>query len=53
MPATLPPNRFKRALAEGKPQIGLWLSLASPAATEVTAGAGFDWLLIDMEHSPN
>jgi len=48
-----PQNRFKRALAEGRPQIGLWLSLASPAATEVAAGAGFDWLLIDMEHAPN
>jgi 4-hydroxy-2-oxoheptanedioate aldolase len=50
---TLPTNRFKHALAAGTPQIGLWLSLASPNATEVAAGAGFDWLLIDMEHSPN
>ena len=49
----LPQNRFKRALAARTPQIGLWLSLASPAATEVAAGAGFDWLLIDMEHAPN
>ncbi len=49
----MPQNRFKRALAAGAPQIGLWMSLASPAATEVAAGAGFDWLLLDMEHSPN
>jgi 4-hydroxy-2-oxoheptanedioate aldolase len=49
----LPQNRFKHALAQGKPQIGLWLSLASPAVTEVAAGAGFDWLLLDMEHAPN
>jgi 4-hydroxy-2-oxoheptanedioate aldolase len=49
----LPQNRFKRALHLKTPQIGLWLSLASPAATEVAAGAGFDWLLIDMEHAPN
>src|SRR4051794_35669137 len=49
----LPPNRFKHALAAGQTQIGLWLSLASPTATEVSAGAGFDWLLLDMEHSPN
>jgi 4-hydroxy-2-oxoheptanedioate aldolase len=49
----MPQNRFKRALASGETQIGLWLSLASPAATEVAAGAGFDWLLIDMEHAPN
>ena len=49
----MPQNRFKRALASGTPQIGLWMSLASPSATEVAAGAGFDWLLLDMEHSPN
>jgi 4-hydroxy-2-oxoheptanedioate aldolase len=49
----MPQNRFKRALAAGTQQIGLWMSLASPAATEVAAGSGFDWLLLDMEHSPN
>jgi 4-hydroxy-2-oxoheptanedioate aldolase len=49
----LPTNNFKRALAAGKPQIGLWLSMTSPVATEVVAGAGFDWVLVDMEHSAN
>src|SRR5260221_6406289 len=43
----------KRALAAGKPKIGLWLSMTSPVATEVVAGAGFDWVLVDMEHSAN
>jgi 4-hydroxy-2-oxoheptanedioate aldolase len=47
------PNRFKRALAAHRQQIGFWLNFASPTVTEVCAGAGFDWLLIDMEHSPN
>jgi len=46
-------NPFKRALLEGKVQIGLWANLCSNVATEVTAGAGFDWLLIDTEHAPN
>ena len=46
-------NPFKRALAAGQAQIGLWNSLASAATVEVVAGAGFDWLLVDMEHSPN
>jgi 4-hydroxy-2-oxoheptanedioate aldolase len=46
-------NRFKRALIAGTPQIGLWLTLTSPVATEVAAGAGFDWLLVDMEHCAN
>ena len=49
----LPQNRFKQALGAGKPQIGLWSSLSSNYTVEVIAGAGFDWLLLDMEHSPN
>ena len=49
----LPRNRFKKALREGKQQIGLWVSLANPYVAEVVAGSGFDWLLIDGEHSPN
>ena len=49
----LPRNRFKRALHDGKPQIGLWSSLASHYTVEVIAGAGFDWILLDSEHSPN
>lgn len=49
----LPANPFKQALAERRPQIGLWQGLASHYSTEICAGAGFDWLLIDGEHSPN
>jgi 4-hydroxy-2-oxoheptanedioate aldolase len=48
----LPVNRFKHALAAGRSQIGLWCSLSSHYSIEVVAGAGFDWLLLDMEHSP-
>ncbi|WP_454725311.1 MULTISPECIES: 4-hydroxy-2-oxoheptanedioate aldolase [Cupriavidus] len=46
-------NPFKAALSAGKPQIGLWVSMASPYLAEVSATAGFDWLLIDGEHAPN
>ncbi len=49
----LPQNSFKRALNAGKRQIGLWSSLASHYSVEVIAGAGFDWILLDTEHSPN
>ena len=49
----LPQNAFKRALKAGKTQIGLWSSLSSNYTVEVIAGAGFDWILLDMEHSPN
>lgn len=49
----LKPNAFKRGLASGKPQIGLWCSLCSPIGAEILGDAGFDWLLIDTEHAPN
>lgn len=48
-----PVNTFKQAMADKRAQIGLWLGLASPNSTEICAGAGFDWLLIDGEHAPN
>jgi len=49
----LPANHFKRALKAGKRQIGLWCSLSHHYATELVAGSGFDWILLDTEHSPN
>jgi 4-hydroxy-2-oxoheptanedioate aldolase len=49
----LPVNHFKRAIKAGKVQIGLWSSLASHVTVEIIAGSGFDWLLLDTEHSPN
>src|SRR5216683_5750115 len=48
----LPQNGFKRALASARAQIGLWSSLSSNYTVEVIAGAGFDWILLDTEHSP-
>jgi 4-hydroxy-2-oxoheptanedioate aldolase len=48
-----PTNPFKQALADKRTQIGLWLGLADAYCAEICAGAGFDWLLIDGEHSPN
>lgn len=51
MPA--PVNPFKRAIARGDLQLGCWLGLADPYIAEISAGAGFDWLVVDSEHSPN
>jgi 4-hydroxy-2-oxoheptanedioate aldolase len=48
-----PVNRFKQALKEGRTQYGLWASLMGPLNTEICAAAGFDWLLLDGEHTPN
>ncbi|MGH8634270.1 MAG: 2-dehydro-3-deoxyglucarate aldolase, partial [Burkholderiales bacterium] len=49
----LPVNKFKRALKDGKPQIGMWASLSSHIVAEILAQAGFDWVLLDPAHSPN
>ena len=46
-------NAFKHGLAAGQLQIGLWSSLCSNIAAEVIGDAGFDWILLDTEHSPN
>lgn len=47
------PNTFRQNLLSGQIQIGCWLSLGSPIATEVVGLADFDWLLLDGEHAPN
>src|SRR5258708_33311535 len=49
----LPRNQFKHAIRAGRQQIGLWVSLADAYCTEIVSGSGFDWILIDGEHSPN
>ncbi|OBQ86042.1 HpcH/HpaI aldolase/citrate lyase family protein [Mesorhizobium sp. WSM3873] len=46
-------NSLKAAVKAGQPHIGIWCSLASALTTEVVAGSGAGWLLIDGEHSPN
>ena len=45
-------NRVKRMLLEGKRTAGAWLQIGSPITAEILAQAGFDWLIIDMEHGP-
>lgn len=51
--STLAGNSFKERLLAGEPQIGLWLSIPSAFTAEICATAGFDWLLLDGEHTPN
>lgn len=48
----MPVNRFKRDLSEQKTQIGLWSSTGSVAAVEMLGSAGYDWILLDTEHTP-
>lgn len=46
-------NRFAHALRNKDKQVGLWITLCSNFAAEVVAPAGYDWVLLDMEHSHN
>ena len=46
-------NAFKHAIAADQLQIGLWCSLCSNIAADIVRDCGFDWLLLDTEHSPN
>lgn len=46
-----PRNLFKHALCARRQQIGYWLNLPDTAVAEIAAGAGFDWLLVDGEHT--
>lgn len=48
----LPENTFKRRLLAGEPQIGVWATIPDASVVEAMAGAGFDWILIDTEHTP-
>lgn len=46
-------NPFKRKLKNKELQLGLWVNAVSPIMAEITATAGYDWLLFDGEHGPN
>jgi 4-hydroxy-2-oxoheptanedioate aldolase len=43
-------NQMKARLQSGKPALGCSIMIPSPQMVEMAAHAGFDWVLIDMEH---
>ena len=43
---------FKEELHAGKPKMGLFLNSSSPTIAEQLSCAGYDWLLVDMQHGP-
>ena len=47
-----PPNPVKVKLAAGQPVIGAIISVNSPEIAAHIAGLGYDFLWIEMEHSP-
>ncbi|OAH29639.1 5-keto-4-deoxy-D-glucarate aldolase [Corynebacterium stationis] len=51
-PVELPDNFAKHVTHSDSAQVGLFISSGSETNAEIAASAGFDWLLIDAEHSP-
>src|SRR5690606_21826905 len=45
-------NPVTDKLRNGQPAVGSWLTLCSPVAAESMASVGWDWLVVDAEHSP-
>ena len=45
-------NLLKEKLMKGESVVGCFVGLGHPDVTEVLSRMGFDWLLIDGEHSP-
>src|SRR5205085_10070101 len=48
----LPVNHFKHAIVAGKTPVGVWLVSAAPSTAEALGCVGFDFLVVDMEHTP-
>ncbi|MBB2773168.1 UNVERIFIED_ORG: 4-hydroxy-2-oxoheptanedioate aldolase [Mycolicibacterium obuense] len=46
-------NRWTQRIGDGAPRFGMWLASGSGYVTEICAGSGIDWLLLDQEHAPN
>lgn len=53
MPLRLDPSFREHLASSERALIGMWSCSGSALVTEVAAGSGLDWLLIDMEHSAN
>lgn len=45
-------QKLKNHVTGSTPSFGCWIMSRDPIMTEVLAGAGFDWLAVDMEHAP-
>lgn len=50
--STITTNPVTDKLRSGQPSVGSWLTLCSPVVAESMAQVGWDWLVVDAEHSP-
>jgi 4-hydroxy-2-oxoheptanedioate aldolase len=45
-------NHVRAKLKRGEPSVGTWLILPDPMAAQLMSRVGFDWLTVELEHSP-
>jgi 2-keto-3-deoxy-L-rhamnonate aldolase RhmA len=43
-------NKLRQACLDRAISLGTWMQIGHPAPAEVFAGAGFDWVAVDLEH---
>ena len=44
-------EKIKQKLKNKQPSIGTWMTIAHPSIAEILAMAGYEWVVIDTEHS--
>src|SRR5258706_9159981 len=45
-------NSVRARLRRGEPSVGTWLTLPDPVAAQLMSKTGFDWLTVELEHTP-
>ncbi len=45
-------NPLKKTLSESKQTYGCWVTIPHILIPEILSPAGFEWLVVDMEHTP-
>lgn len=44
-------RKIKDKMRRGEPSIGSWMSMAHPSIAEILAMAGYDWVVVETEHT--
>jgi 4-hydroxy-2-oxoheptanedioate aldolase len=45
-------NPVRAKLQRGEPSVGTWLTLPDPTSAQLMSRVGFDWLTVELEHTP-
>jgi len=44
-------RKIKEKIRRGEPSLGSWMAMAHPSIAEILAMAGYDWVVIETEHT--